>query len=161
MAGDTVESLLVESQRIPKRLPVQMDEKMLENAEGNPTIEALLNILEFTRATDDAFEYVSFALEDSHDNDVTIAQRIDYLTQLAAQVETVTGDREYITDEFGSVAEACYKFEDELINASKSIQDLEPKVEKLENIEELLDLKIRIANEEAAKALDQVKKDMA
>ncbi len=157
---DAMESLLVESQPVPRRFKVELDATMKEEEENNPIVSALLNILEFTKSADDAFAFVSLALEESHENDVTIAQRIDYLTQLAARVETVTGDRKFITNQYGSVAEAFYQFDKELNSVSVSIQDLEFKMEKLEDIEDQLDMKIQIANEESAKALNQLKRDM-
>uniref|UniRef100_A0A7S2LV98 Uncharacterized protein n=1 Tax=Skeletonema marinoi TaxID=267567 RepID=A0A7S2LV98_9STRA len=142
---------------IPSRDKVDLDPSLLGTEEDDAGVEACRNILKFLESTDIALDYANVALEDTHDNQVRIANKLDYVCQLVLRIENVLGDREYLLKEFDNLANGMFNLLEEGVALGVELEDMGIKMEELEN---MLNMKLTIANEESAKALNQLKEEM-
>jgi len=155
---ETEDSLeLEEFMPIPSRANVDLDPTSLDTKEDDAVVDACRNILKFLESTDIALDYANMSMENTHENQVRMADKLDYVCQMVLRIEHVIGDREYILKAFGNLANGFFNFSEEGGALGVDLEDMEIKLEELDN---MLNMKLTIANEESAKALNHFKEEM-
>lgn len=147
---------LNEVTRVPKLSYVDLDlpENVDDGKQEEPTISALRNLLEFSNSTVMMAEYTKMAVEDLSGNQFGIASNLDGLAQMVFRVSDVLGDREYILQQYGTLAEAVFALKEEDSTLAANYEELDVKIE---NLDFTLNKKIEIMCEEQAKALAALK----
>ena len=142
---------------IPARSKVDV-EASVEAVKTGAVTDALIDLMEFVRSADMAFEYANISVSDLTANQHTMTDKLEHLVQMSIRVAKAIGDREFIRNEFGTVAQAIHDLGANCDYTSTQVEDIDI---KLDELDKALDEKILIANEEQAKSLNRVKDELS
>lgn len=120
-----------------------LDEKTLNEAGDVGT--ALSSIVEFLKNVTTSIAYARMSVEDLKENQGSVNEVIQQIMELSARFSKVTGDREYVINEFGSVAEGLFTIHGEVADAMDHSEGVDIRVQELEGV---IDQKIQIAVDE-------------
>lgn len=148
--------VLTEVTPIPDTVKMSDLDNILDDETGKKAGDvgaALFSIIDFLKDVSTSIAYAKISVEELDENQGSVDEAIQHLLELTARHSKVMGDREYLINEFGSVAEALYTIRDEVGDTMDHSEMVDGRVQELEDV---IDQKIKIATEETMKVVGEL-----